>query len=293
MGKTCKHNIFTHFPEDLDCDICKRNKPMKARGESKGEKHVDALPTPQHFGDAGTLDHKVINEDDASREGDRNACVILDRATYWLQAYGDQNKSAKATISALPKFYGPKISEIVKHIYSDNSKEIKAACEHFSLSHDTSTPHRSETNGIAENAVRRVKEGTSCTLHQSGLCDAWWKEAMMCFCFLKNVVDILWTNKTSYCMRFKEDFRGPIIPFGVEELVRNGHKVIIETNAGLGSGFDDQSYIKYGAKVVNSAERVFNQAELIIKVKEPQKCEYPLIKKMYSKLILTRAVLAV
>ena len=37
MGKTCKHNIFTHFPKDLDCDICKRNKPMKARCESKGE----------------------------------------------------------------------------------------------------------------------------------------------------------------------------------------------------------------------------------------------------------------
>lgn len=73
--------------------------------------------------------------------------------------------------------------------------------------------------------------------------------------------------------------RVSLIPFGVEELVRNGHKVIIETNAGLGSGFDDQSYIKYGAKVVSSAEKVFNQAELIIKVKEPQKCEYPLIRR--------------
>ena len=199
MGKTCNHYIFKHFPKDLDCDICRRSKPQKARCESKGVKACDSLPVPVNFGDAGTLDHKIINEDDASRDGDRNACVILDRATYWLQAYGDTTKSAKATISALQNKYGSKISEICKHIYSDNSDEIRAACEHFNLSHDTSTSHRSETNGIAENAVRRVKEGTSCTLSQSGLCDAWWKEAMMCFCFLKNVVDILWTNKTCYC----------------------------------------------------------------------------------------------
>ena len=73
--------------------------------------------------------------------------------------------------------------------------------------------------------------------------------------------------------------RVSLIPFGVEELVKDGHKVIIETNAGLGSGFDDQSYVKYGAIIVNSPEEVFAQAELIVKVKEPQKSEYSLIKK--------------
>ena len=102
--------------------------------------------------------------------------------------------------------------EIVKHIYSHNSDEIMAACEHFNLSHDTSTAHRSETNGIAENAVRRVKEGTSCTISQSSLCVAWWKEAMECYCVLKNVVDIFWTNKTSYCMRFIKT-QGPYYSF--------------------------------------------------------------------------------
>ena len=73
--------------------------------------------------------------------------------------------------------------------------------------------------------------------------------------------------------------RVSLIPFGVEELVKDGHKVIIETNAGLGSGFDDQSYVKYGAIIVKSPEEVFAQAELIVKVKEPQKSEYSLIKK--------------
>ena len=54
-------------------------------------------------------------------------------------------------------------------IYIDNSPELGKACEDLSWNHCTSTLHRSETNGIAERAVRRVKEGTSAVLLQSGL----------------------------------------------------------------------------------------------------------------------------
>ena len=57
--------------------------------------------------------------------------------------------------------------------------------------HCTSTPHRSETNGIAERAVRRVKEGTSAVLLQSGLDENWWADSMECFTYLRNVQDLL------------------------------------------------------------------------------------------------------
>ena len=56
-----------------------------------------------------------------------------------------------------------------KVIYSDSSLEFGKSCEELSWNHCTSTPHRSETNAIAERAVRRVKEGTSAVLLQSGL----------------------------------------------------------------------------------------------------------------------------
>ena len=62
----------------------------------------------------------------------------------------------------LQKFLEP--DKKSKVIYTDNSLEFGKACEDLSLTHCTSTPHRSETNGIAERAVRRVKQGTSAVL---------------------------------------------------------------------------------------------------------------------------------
>ena len=88
------------------------------------------------------------------------------------------------------------------------------ACEDLSWNHCTSTPHRSETNGIAERAVRRVKEGTSAVLLQSGLNESWWADSMECYTFLLNVTDLLSDGKTPYERRFGQPFNGPIIPFG-------------------------------------------------------------------------------
>ena len=71
-----------------------------------------------------------------------------------------------------------------KVIHTDNSLECGKYCEELSWNHCTSTPHRSETNGIAERAVRRVKEGTSAVLLQSGLDIEWWADSMECYCYL-------------------------------------------------------------------------------------------------------------
>ena len=72
----------------------------------------------------------------------------------------------------------------------------------LSWNHCTSTPHRSETNGIAERAVRRVKEGTSAVLLQSGLNENWWANSMECYTYLRNVTDLLSDGRTSYERRF-------------------------------------------------------------------------------------------
>ena len=72
---------------------------------------------------------------------------------------------------------------ILKVIYTDNSLEFGKACEDLSWNHCSSTPHRSETNGIAERAVRRVNEGTSAVLLQSGLNENWWAGSMECYTY--------------------------------------------------------------------------------------------------------------
>ena len=67
---------------------------------------------------------------------------------------------------------------------------------------------------IAERAVRRVKEGTSAVLLQSGLDEKWWADSMECCSYLRNVQDLLAAGRTPCERRFRESFNGPVIPFG-------------------------------------------------------------------------------
>lgn len=69
------------------------------------------------------------------------------------------------------------------------------------------------------------------------------------------------------------EYRVGLTPASVNEFVKHKHKVIVETNAGVGIGASDDDYIKVGATIVNSAKKVFNTADMIVKVKEPQKVE--------------------
>ena len=69
------------------------------------------------------------------------------------------------------------------------------------------------------------------------------------------------------------EYRVGLVPGSVRELTHHGHDVLVETGAGAGSGFTDDAYRAAGARVAKNADEVFAQAELIIKVKEPQPIE--------------------
>ena len=99
-----------------------------------------------------------------------------------------------------------------KVIYTDNSVEFGKSCEELSWNHWY--VNATQTNGIAERAVRSVKEGTSAVLLQSSLGDEWWADSMECFCYLRNLQDLLSVGKTPYERRFGMPFDGPVIPFG-------------------------------------------------------------------------------
>lgn len=75
------------------------------------------------------------------------------------------------------------------------------------------------------------------------------------------------------------EYRVALTPVGVDELCRAGHMVLIQKDAGLGSGITDQDYLRHGASIISTREEVWARAELIVKVKEPMEAEWPLMRK--------------
>jgi len=85
--------------------------------------------------------------------------------------------------------------------------------------------------------------------------------------------------------------RVSLTPSGAKTLISNGHTVIVQSTAGLGSGFTDEEYSNVGAKIISTAEEVYKKSDMIIKVKEPQESEYKLLKE--GQLLFTYLHLAV
>ena len=200
---------FYSLHEYGNCDVCLRTKITNA---SCRKRTGEALPRAQKFGDLITSDHKVLNED-------VNPETITGTLSWYkilpLNGYSRtraKQKSSHETEKSLLKFLEP--SHTPKVVFTDNSMEFGRACEVLSWNHHTSTPYRSETNCIAERAVRRVKEGTSAVLLQSGLDERWWSDSMECNCYLRNVQDLVADGKTPCEGRLGEPFKGPMIPFG-------------------------------------------------------------------------------
>lgn len=75
-----------------------------------------------------------------------------------------------------------------------------------------------------------------------------------------------------------DEFRVGMTPSGVRELTKYGHNIMIESGAGLGSGFEDAQYTDAGAVIIQSVDELYSKAQMIIKVKEPIEIEYDRLK---------------
>lgn len=76
-----------------------------------------------------------------------------------------------------------------------------------------------------------------------------------------------------------DEYRVGLLPVGVEELTRAGHRVLVETGAGLGSGLTDQEYVRHGAELVAGPQEVYGRADMVVKVKEPQPAELGMLRR--------------
>ena len=172
-----KHSVYTHFPEDRNCEICQRTKITRAPCRRR---NGGAVPRAENFGDLITADHKVLSENCESRNNHRYAIVVQDLATQWIQSYPCKTKTSEETQRSLQKFLEPNRTPTV--IHTENSLEFGKAWEDLSWNHCTSIRHRSETTGIAERAVRRVNEN-------------WWADSMERYTNLRHVQDLLSDGK--------------------------------------------------------------------------------------------------
>ena len=139
------------------------------------------VPRVEHFGDLITADHINLSEESESRNNHWYAVVVQDLATPWIQSCPCKTKTSLETQKKLMKFLGSD-EETTSHLHS----QFLRICQELSWNHCTSTPHRSETNGIAERAVRRVKDLRCC-------CSLVW---------VTNAGRVLW-NVTAICETFK------------------------------------------------------------------------------------------
>ena len=111
-----KHNVHTHFPKDLNCEICKRTRITRAPCRRR---NGEAVPRAANFGDLITADHKVLSDNCESRNNHRYAVVVQDMATRWIQSYPCKTKTSEETQKSLQKLL-----------------EFGKACEHLSWNHD-------------------------------------------------------------------------------------------------------------------------------------------------------------
>ena len=202
-----KHRICTHFPKDWNCDRCLRTQitrvPCRRRNEG-------SIPRAENFGALITADHKVLNEGCESRNNHRYAVVVQDLATQFLSV---QNKHlsgdgkeftevSRAVTKAKSYLFGQFIG-----IWQILWRSIMESSNVYSWS------LRNKRN-CRTNYTTSKREGSSAVLLQSGLDDKWWSDSMECFCYLRNVQDLLADGKTPYERRFGESFKGPVIPSG-------------------------------------------------------------------------------
>src|SRR5260221_13119616 len=76
----------------------------------------------------------------------------------------------------------------------------------------------------------------------------------------------------------QQEYRVGLPPSAAYQLIRRGHQVLVENGAGIGAGFPDTDYESAGAQVIKDHKTIFERAELIVKVKEPQEAETALLR---------------
>ena len=155
---------MTHNPKNPFCDVCSKAKMQRRRKIRASSKPVpdECRKVPSAFGEQVTGDHFIKNtpdddDEDPDHPKDTVGVVLYDRGTKWLAVYPKGTKTAWHTWEAMQHFAG--LDDKIKSFYCDNAPELVTCARGLSWRISTSTIGMPQTNGVAENCVRRTREG--------------------------------------------------------------------------------------------------------------------------------------
>ena len=186
----CKHSVYTHFPKDRNCETRKRTKITRAPCRRR---NGGAVLRAENFGDLITADHKVLSDicESWCRTWPLNGSKHIRAKQKLHRKHREACKSSWSQIGSQKSF--------TLTIPWTSAKLVKISPGIIARAHHTDQKQM----GIAERAVRKVKEGTSAVLLlQSGLNESWWAHSMECYTYLRNVTDLFTVGKTPYERRF-------------------------------------------------------------------------------------------
>ena len=157
---------------------------------------------PEKFADQITADYSIMGPNEESRHHHRANLIVQDNSPCkWLMAYPGRSNNSGHTQHSMSHFCGPGV--VPKMVYTDGGQEFGSAFAKLGWPPQTSTPHRPQTNGIAERSVERVNQGTSCQISQSGLDCDYWSESSQTYCMLRNISEPVLGTQTPYTADLK------------------------------------------------------------------------------------------
>ena len=213
-------HLMTHMPQNPFCETCRAAKLRKAQARKI---KLEDRRIAKTFGERVHADHvfpKDINDSDL--DGNTTALVLKDDATEFRGFYPQTTKGADKSAASLRHFIGPKNKLVAMR--SDNSRELIKTAKLLRVHHEQSTPYRSESNARIERDIGVDVNGIRCNLTQSGLPLSFWPQAGQHFAHYtnclapcregKSISDLPPAAMTPWRKRFKEDWNGPVHPFG-------------------------------------------------------------------------------
>ena len=206
---SAEHSL-THRPKNPFCWVCGLSKMSAKQARRIGPDDHSVNPTC--FGEHVCADHITGLYDEAEGIGGHHAALlIVDLYTRFTDLAPVKDKSAESALRAMKYYLG---NYELERLYTDNSKELEVVGNEIANVHQTSTPHRPQSNSIVERAIRTMVEGTRAALLQAGLPHRFWPLAGRHHTFATAISDHPDGQPSPYWLKNGKEFDGWRLPFG-------------------------------------------------------------------------------